>query len=197
MILWLFALANLLCRLAEKIKTSPQVEELLERVKVLLADKESLERRHRGCTSAADLDRLLAERDQAHAGKLQKEKDEVLRLKGELEKLKKEHAKEIEQVTLACEQTISEQKELTDKAVKQVSSAQKELDALAGKQKVWLSELVRTQSAMYSKSSASLILLTLILMPTLGLILTFPLPLLQRASLNPRTLPRRPSRIGG
>jgi len=95
LMLLLIVFANLVCRHAEKNKTSPQVEQLLQRVKDLLAEKESIERRHQGSTPVADLDKLLAERDQIHAGKLQKEKEEVLQLKGELEKLKKEHAKEI------------------------------------------------------------------------------------------------------
>lgn len=118
------------------------------RLKELTAEKDEFQRRHEDCTAAADLERLFADRDKIHVGKLAKAKEEVLQLKGELEKLKKEHAKEIAQVTSDSEKTVAEQKQLTEKAVTQVSAVQKDLDTFVDQQNVWLSVLTHTQAAM-------------------------------------------------
>ena len=72
----------------------------------------------------------------------------MIRLKGEIEKLKKDHAKELEILKSACETEVAKHKELADTAVVQVSTVQKSLDVFTGQQKVWLSVLAQTQAVM-------------------------------------------------
>ena len=140
-------------RHAEQFKNAPQAQELLDRVKSLTSEKSEFESHHQDCTAAVDLERILADRDRINAGKVAKEKNEVIRLKGELEKLKKDHAKELENLKSACQTEVAKQKELADTAVVQVSTVQKSLDVFTGQQKVWLSVLAQTQAAMRGEYS--------------------------------------------
>ena len=141
------------CRHAEQVKNAPQAQELLERVERLTSEKSEFESHHQDCTAAVDLERILADRDRINAGKVAKEKDEVIRLKAEVEKLKKDHAKELAELKSACHTEVSKHKELADTAVVQVSTVQKSLDIFAGQQKVWLSALSQTQAAMRGEYS--------------------------------------------
>ena len=141
------------CRHAEQVKNAPLVQELLEWIDGLTSEKSEFEGRHQDCTAAVDLERILSDRDRVNAGKVAKEKDEVIRLKGELDKLKKDHAKELENVKSACQAEVIKHKELADTAVVQVSTVQKSLDVFKGQQKVWLSVLAQTQAAMRGKYS--------------------------------------------
>ena len=59
----------------------------------------------------SDLTTQLKELDCKHQAELQKEKDEVSRLKTELEKLEGEHKTEIETLLESSHQTITEEKE--------------------------------------------------------------------------------------
>ena len=77
----------------------------------------------------------------------------MIRLKAEVEKLKKDHAKELAELKSACHTEVSKHKELADTAVVQVSTVQKSLDIFAGQQKVWLSALSQTQAAMRGEYS--------------------------------------------
>ena len=138
----------MVCRHAEQVKNAPLVQELLDRIDALTLEKSEFEGRHQDCTAAVDLERILSDRDRVNAGKLAKEKEEVIRLKAEVEKLKKDHAKELETVKSACQTEFLKQKELADTAVVQVSTVQKSLDVFKGQQKVWLSALAQTQAAM-------------------------------------------------
>ena len=141
------------CRHAEQAKNAPLVQELLDQVDGLTSEKSEFESRHQDCTAAVDLERILADRDRINAGKVAKEKDEVIRLKGELEKLKKDHAKELEKLKSACQAEVTKHKELADTAVVEVSTVQKSLDVFKVQHKVWLSVLAQTQTAMHGKYS--------------------------------------------
>ena len=131
-----------------KLRTFPLVQELLDRIEKLTCEKSEFESHHQDCTAAVDLERILSDRDRVNAGKVSKEKDEAIRLKNEIEKLKKEHAKELESLKSACSTEVAKHKELADTAVIQVSTVQKSLDVFIGQQKVWLSVLAQTQAAM-------------------------------------------------
>ena len=135
-------------RHAEKVKNVPLVEELLDRIEKLTLEKSEFESHHQDCTAAVDLERILSDRDRVNAGKVSKEKDEAIRLKNELEKLKKDHAKELASLKSACASEVAKHKELADTAVIQVSTVQKSLDVFIGQQKVWLSVLAQTQAVM-------------------------------------------------
>ena len=127
-----FLVPHLFCRHAEQVKKAPQAQELLERVKTLTSEKSEFESHHQDCTAAVDLERILADRDRINAGKVAKEKDEVIRLKTEVEKLRKDHAKEMADLKSACETEVLKHKELADTAVVQVSTVQKSLDVFTG-----------------------------------------------------------------
>jgi TPP-dependent trihydroxycyclohexane-1,2-dione (THcHDO) dehydratase len=90
------------------------------------------------------LDRILADRDRINAGKLTKAKEEVEPLKQELAKAKNDHAAELISINTAHHKALDEQKELTSKAVREVSIAQKQIDEYAGQEKVWLAVLEKT-----------------------------------------------------
>ena len=120
----------------------------MERIDSLNSEKSDFEGCHQDCTAAVDLERILADHDRVNAGKLSKEKEEVIRLKAEVEKLKKDHAKELENLKSACQAEVAKHKELADTAVVQVSTVQKSLDVFKGQHKVWLSVLAKTQAAM-------------------------------------------------
>src|SRR5664279_5405733 len=103
----------------------------------------------------SDLASQLKEREDMHKAEIQKEQDEVSRLKAELEEVKKNHKAEMEQATAKEKERQEGQaqihKELLDKAEACATSAQKELDELKGKAGVWKSELTRINSEMSSK----------------------------------------------
>ena len=147
-LLYAFRVPHLFCRHVEQAKDAPLVQDLLQRVDRLTVGKSDFESRHQDCTAAVDLERIISEHDRVNAGKVAKEKDEVIRLKGELEKMKKDHAKELENLKSAAEIEIAKHRELADTAVIEVSTVQKSLDVFRGQQKVWLSVLGRTQAAM-------------------------------------------------
>ena len=100
----------MICRHAEQVKNAPLVQELLDRIDVLTSEKSEFESHHQDCTIAVDLERILADRDRVNAGKLSKEKEEVIRLKAEVEKLKKDHAKELENLKSACQAEVVKHK---------------------------------------------------------------------------------------
>ena len=56
----------------------------------------------------------LKEGSKKHTAELQKEKDEVTRLKTEIEKLKKEHSDEIAEITTSCSTEIEDAKKAFD-----------------------------------------------------------------------------------
>ena len=149
----LFFVSHMSRRHAEQVKNAPQVQELLERVERLTSEKSEFESRHQDCTAVVDLEWILADRDRINAGKVAKERDEVIRLKAEVEKLKKDHPKELENLKSACQAEVAKHKELADTAVVQVSTVQKSLDVFTGQQKVWLSVLSQTQAAMRGEYS--------------------------------------------
>ena len=68
--------------------------------------------------------------DEKHLAELQCERDEVTRLKAEMEKMTKEHASKIEKVTTSCTAAIIEaQKEFEEKAKDAAAATEKELKA--------------------------------------------------------------------
>ena len=72
----------------------------------------------------------VKQEDEKHLAELQKEKDQVTRLKVEIEKMSKEHASEIKEVTTSCTSAIAEaKKEFEDKAKEAAVAAEKELRA--------------------------------------------------------------------
>src|SRR5664279_5102978 len=122
----------------------------------------------------SDLASQLKEREDLHKAELQKEQDEVSRLKAELEDLKKNPKAEMEQAAAKEKERRESQaqihKELLDKAEACATSAQKELDELKGKAGVWKSELTRINSEMASKFFHSSFLADMKYMPTCALI---------------------------
>ena len=118
----------------------------------------------------SDLASQLKEREDMHKAEIQKEQDEVSRLKAELEEMKKNHKAEMEQATAKekerQEGQAQKHKELLDKAEAYATSAQKELDELKGKAEVWKSELTRINAEMASKFFHSSFLADMIHMPT-------------------------------
>ena len=94
----------------------------------------------------------LKKQDDAHAAELQKERDEVSRLKVELEQLKKNHEAEMKQVAAEVKEREEGQAqkhmELVDKAEAHATSVQKDLDDLKGKAEVWMSALNKINSDM-------------------------------------------------
>jgi len=92
--------------------------------------------------------------EDAHKAELQKERDEVSRLKAEL---KKAHTQKAEMEKAAAEEKKRQEdksqklKELLERAETSATSTQKELDMLNAKARTWMSELNKINSEMASK----------------------------------------------
>jgi DNA repair exonuclease SbcCD ATPase subunit len=127
--------ANKILHLAEQARKFPQAEELQARISALTAERADLEKKHQDCTAAADMERILADRDRVSNGKLAKEKEESLRLAAEMKKMEQKHAEELATMRSACEAEVNKQKELADMVVTQVSTTQKSLDRCRAQQK--------------------------------------------------------------
>ena len=103
------------------------------------------------CVDAAEK-KVTAERQLAI---LQKEKDEVSRLKAELEKVKKDHAAEIQSV-------LSEERDRhaleVEKLRSLLTTSEGELDTLRERAKVWKTALNQVDDEMNGKISSSALL---------------------------------------
>ena len=74
--------------------------------------------------------RDVKQEDEKHLAELQQEKDEVTQFRAEIEKMTKEHASEIKEVTASCTSAIDEaKKEFEEKAKDAAAAAEKELKA--------------------------------------------------------------------
>ena len=72
----------------------------------------------------------LKQEDQKRVAELQEEKDEVTRLKAEIERMVREHASEIKDVTNSCSSAITDaKKEFQEKAKKETAEIEKKLGA--------------------------------------------------------------------
>lgn len=98
----------------------------------------------------------LRENDNKHAAALQKEKDEVSRLKRELAKVQEERANYEKAVAAADKQELREKLEMAEVST---TSAVEAFDALEAKRARWLIELNRINHEMDSKFPPPFLLL--------------------------------------
>jgi len=96
----------------------------------------------------------VTENEDAHKAELQKERDEVSRLKAELTKA---HTQKTEMEKAAAEEKkrqegeVQKLKELLETTESRATSAQNELDTLTAKAGTWMSELRKINFEMASK----------------------------------------------
>ena len=115
------------------------------------AEKDKLEERHRDCISLQDMTTQVKELESKHQADLEKEKNEISRLKAKMEKLKKAHQIEVKQVVAATKDEMDREKELTQKNRDLLDAAEKKVEHLGGQAKVWESELARITADLSSK----------------------------------------------
>jgi len=115
------------------------------------AEKNTLEERLRDCISLQYMTTQVKELESRHEAALQKEKDEVSRLKTEMENLKKVHKDAVQQVVVAAKDEVDREKELTQKHKDLLDAAEKKIQHLSGQAKVWESELARIITDLSSK----------------------------------------------
>ena len=115
------------------------------------AEKDKLEERHRDCISLPDMTTQVKELESKHQADLEKEKTEISRLKAEMEKMKKAHEVEIQQVVAATKDEVDREKELTQKNRDLLDTAERKIENLTGKAQEWESELARINADLSSK----------------------------------------------
>ena len=99
---------------------------------------------HQSCVPSSTLDSRLKEREDAHQAALQKERDDLSRVKLELENARKEKA--AAETALAEERNLravetQKLKETLDETEQRATSVEQQLDELKAKPAQWLSEL--------------------------------------------------------
>ena len=115
------------------------------------AEKDKLEERHRDYISLQDMTTQVKELEGKHQAEVQKGKDEISRLKAEMEKLKKAHQVDIQQVAAAAKDEMDREKEVTQKHKDLLDAAEKKIQHLSGQAKDWESELARITADLSSK----------------------------------------------
>ena len=123
---------------------------------------------HKDCIPTSKLESQMQEHNEAHRNQLQLEKDEVTRLRAELEKTQLRNA-ELEK-TLAEEKQHREDEaqkyqELLSDTETCAVSAERELAALKSKPTRWLSQLIRINAEMDSKFLLFSLIFTFLLLP--------------------------------
>ena len=124
-------------------------------------DHKALADSHQDCISTSALAAQNKQREDTHKAELQKEQDEISRLKIELEKAQSQKAELEKAVPEEKQRRVNEaqkHKELPYDAEVRANSAQQELATLKAKPGEWLSELTRINSEMASKSLLLLLL---------------------------------------
>ena len=115
---------------------------------------------HQSCVPSSTLDSRLKEREDAHQAALQKERDDLSRVKLELEKMRSE--KVAAETALAEERKLravetQKLKETLDETEQRADSVEQQLDELKLKPAQWLSELQWVNDQMASKFPLSFI----------------------------------------
>ena len=111
---------------------------------------------HQNCVPASTLDNRIKEREDAHRVALQKERDELSRVKLELEKMWNENT--------AAETTLAEEKKLRVETEQRANSVEQRLEELKVKPEQWRAALEWLNSEMSSKPLL-LLISTFILRP--------------------------------
>jgi predicted nucleic acid-binding Zn-ribbon protein len=97
------------------------------------------------------LEKRLAEQKKEHLAELQKEWDEVTRLKAQMVMMQTAHAAELEKAKSTASAEIAKCKQLQTDAEAQAADTQKSLDELRAKADTWLNLLNKINSDMGSK----------------------------------------------
>ena len=111
---------------------------------------------HQNCVPVSTLDTRVKESEDAHQAALQRERDELSRVKLELEQLRKEKT--------AAETTLAEEKRLRVETEQRASSVEQRLEELKAKPEEWRKVLEWLDSEMSSKPLL-LLIFTLMLRP--------------------------------
>jgi len=115
---------------------------------------------HQNCVSVSTLDNRIKEREDAHQVALQKERDELSRVKLELEQLRTEKTAAetalAEEKKLRVEETRKIQETLNE-SEQRANSVEQRLEELKAKPEQWLSELQWIDSEFSSKPPLLLI----------------------------------------
>ena len=99
---------------------------------------------HQSCVPSSTLDGRIKESEEAHQAALKKERDELSRVKLELEQLRKEKAD--------AETALAEEKRLRVETEQRATSVEQRLEELKAKPEEWRELLAQLNSKMSSKS---------------------------------------------
>ena len=115
---------------------------------------ETVKAAHQNCVSTSALDEQIKQREVSHKAKLQRERDDISRLKIELEKSQSQKSEAERAVTEEKQLRIAETRKLQetlDETEQRANLAEQKLETLKAKPEQWLKELAWINSEMASK----------------------------------------------